>query len=75
MSDVTVTHADMRALDYCNRGARQWFARHGLDWATFISAGLPAAQLLATGDAMAQAVVDVARRRAARQEKPDGWQP
>ncbi|WP_235823536.1 hypothetical protein [Azohydromonas sediminis] len=68
MSDVIVTHADMRALEYCNRGARQWFARHGLDWAAFITAGLPAAQLLATGDAMAHAVVEVARRRAAMQE-------
>lgn len=74
MSDVTVTHADMRALEYCNRGARQWFARHGLDWAAFISAGLPAAQLLATGDAMAHAVVEVALRRAAMQEPQDGRQ-
>ncbi len=63
MTDLIVTHADMRALGYCNRGARQWFARHGLDWSRFIAEGLPAKDVLATGDAMAQAVVEAAQRR------------
>ena len=63
MTDLVVTHADMRALGYCNRGARAWFARHQLDWSQFIDRGLPAPLLLATGDALAQAVVAVARVR------------
>lgn len=63
MTDLIVTHADMRALDYCNRGAREWFARHGLDWSRFIAEGLPATDLLATGDHLAQAVVEVASQR------------
>jgi hypothetical protein len=60
---LIVIHADMRALGYCNRGARSWFARHQLDWADFIHQGIAAEQLLATGDAMAEAVVAVARNR------------
>lgn len=63
MTELIVTHADMRALDYCNRGAREWFARHGLDWSRFIIEGLPATDLLATGDHLAQAVVEVASQR------------
>lgn len=63
MTELIVTHADMRALDYCNRGAREWFARHRLDWSRFITEGLPATDLLATGDHLAQAVVEVASQR------------
>jgi hypothetical protein len=63
MSELIVTHADMRSLGYCNRGAREWFTRHGLDWSRFIDEGLPADVLLATGDSMAQDVVQVASRR------------
>jgi hypothetical protein len=63
MTDLVVIHADMRSLGYCNRGARAWFARHRLDWSQFINQGLPARVLLATGDALAEDVVAVARRR------------
>ncbi len=24
------------AAGFCARGARQWFARHGLDWSVFV---------------------------------------
>lgn len=60
---VVVIHADMRALGYCNRGARQWFARHRLDWSDFLNQGIAAEQLLATGDAMAEEVVAIAKQR------------
>jgi hypothetical protein len=63
MSGPIVTHADMRSLGYCNRGAREWFARQGLDWSCFIDEGLPAEVLLATGESMARDVVKVAYRR------------
>ena len=46
---------------YCGRGARAWFARHGLDWSAFVRCGLPASVLEATGDALALRVVDHAR--------------
>jgi len=63
MTDILVTHSDMRRLGYCNRGARDWFARHRLDWGQFIDHGLPAPLLLATGDSMAEDVVAAARER------------
>lgn len=71
MTQLHVTHADMRALGYCNRGAREWLARHRLDWSRFLAEGLPAAALLATGDSLAEAVVEVARRRIGAAD-PDG---
>ena len=60
---VVVIHADMRALGYCNRGARQWFARHQLNWSDFLNHGIGADRLLSTGDAMAEEVVAVAKQR------------
>lgn len=57
---VRVDHA--RGLGYCARGMRLFFATHGLDWDTFLQKGYPASTIEATGDAMAQAVADVARR-------------
>jgi len=65
MTDILVTHGDMRRLGYCNRGARAWFARHQLDWSQFIDQGLPAPLLLATGDSMAEDVVAAAQERIA----------
>ncbi|MCW0398778.1 hypothetical protein NB688_000592 [Xanthomonas sacchari] len=42
---------------YCSSGSRQWFAAHGLDWDQFRHNGIDAEVLLATGDALAVAVV------------------
>lgn len=60
--DVTVTIAHVRAAGLCVHGTRTWFARQGLDFRDFLARGLPAFVLLATGDAMAARVVEVARR-------------
>ena len=60
--DVIVTIDHVRAAGLCVHGARTWFARHGLDFRAFLANGLPASVLLATGDAMAARVVDVARQ-------------
>lgn len=61
-TDVLVTIAHVRAANLCVHGTRTWFARHGLDFRAFLARGLPASSLLATGDAMALRVVEVARR-------------
>lgn len=45
---------------FCRWGARQWFARYGLDWNAFRHAGIEADVLLATGDPMAAALVKAA---------------
>jgi len=52
----------MRELRYCNRGARGFFARHGLDWRAFLAGGIDADRLLATGDAMALKVIEHAKK-------------
>lgn len=59
---------DMHSIDFCNRGARLWFAQHGISWADFVRDGIDADVLLDTGDAMAADVVAAARRREARAE-------
>jgi len=61
--DDNVHMADIRAAKMCSRGARDFFRRHGLDWEAFLREGVPAEQLLATGDEMARQVVEVARGR------------
>ncbi len=61
---VLVRPAHMRAADlrYCSRGARDFAERNKLDWNTFVFHGIPDYILIATGDAMALAVVEEARR-------------
>ena len=60
--EVIVTIAHVRAAGLCVHGTRTWFARRGLDFRAFLAQGLPASLLLATGDAMAARVVEVARQ-------------
>ncbi|MEW6415790.1 MAG: hypothetical protein AB1482_11105 [Pseudomonadota bacterium] len=66
---VIVTVNDVRAAKLCTQGAREWFSRHGLDWAGFLAAGLPDAAILATGDAMAERAVIAAHIREAAHGK------
>jgi len=60
---TTVRHVHMRELGYCNRGARAFFARHGLSWADFLREGIDGDSLRATGDAMAARVVEHAQQQ------------
>lgn len=55
---MIITHAQMKAYGYCNRGARPFFERHGLDWADFVANGIDEDLLRATEDAMAIALVE-----------------
>lgn len=63
MSGAIVTLQHCRALGYCARGMRAFFAHHGLDWQTFRERGLPADLIEATGDAMAQRVAALSRQQ------------
>lgn len=63
-NDVIVTIDDVRAVGLCVNGSRAWFARQDLDFRAFLREGLDAQTLLATGDAMAQRVVEHAEARA-----------
>lgn len=55
-------HIRAPGIEYCSRGARKWFALHGLDWNRFVTQGIPEEELLATGDALAIAVVEEAKK-------------
>lgn len=57
-----VRHVHMRELGYCNRGGREFFARHGLSWGDFLAQGIEADKLRATGDAMAMRVIEHAEK-------------
>lgn len=62
---MLVKHEHMRGMQprYCNKGARKFCRRHGIDWTTFMTEGIPEDVLIATGDAMAIAVVEQARKQ------------
>lgn len=62
MIRVHVRHIKSGNLKYCHKGARFWFQFHNLDWIDFIKNGLPVETLEATGDAMALAAVEEARK-------------
>ena len=68
-TDVTVTIDDVRAVGLCVNGTRTWFARHDLDFRAFLRDGCDAETLLATGDAMAQRVVEHARNQSSQREQ------
>lgn len=61
--DPIVTMRHIRQANMCSGGPRKFFAKHGLDWSDFLTNGIPASKLLATGDAMAEIVVEIARGR------------
>ena len=63
---ITIDH--VRAVGLCVNGTRVWFARHDLDFRAFLRDGCDAETLLATGDAMAQRVVEHARQNPNQQE-------
>ena len=58
---------DMRALNYCARGSRTFAQLHGLDWARFVSEGLPADELARLNDMQANAAIEKAKEREARE--------
>ncbi len=55
-----VLHRHCREIGYCNRGLRDWFAREGLDWASFVKSGIDAEVLRATQNAMAERAIAAA---------------
>lgn len=61
--EIIVTTRHVRAAEMCLiPGARNFFARHNLDFRAFVKEGIDAQLLAATGDAMALAVVAIATK-------------
>lgn len=74
---MKITIQDIRDAGYCASGARRWFAAYQFDFRDFMANGITEDAFLATGDAMAQRVVEVKRlaaeaevARLAAQEAP-----
>jgi hypothetical protein len=54
---LIITMDDCRKAGHCASGVRRWFTDQQIDFREFMRAGIPAATLLATGDALGQQVV------------------
>jgi hypothetical protein len=61
-----VTLQDVRTARYCLAGVRRWFRRHGFSWSEFLTHGIEAERLRATGDALIAPVLRAAEDREAR---------
>ncbi|ECG5643242.1 hypothetical protein E1K64_15980 [Salmonella enterica subsp. enterica serovar Poona] len=60
---LRVTLAHVRQAGYCPQGSRQFARRYGLDFRRFVREGYIEAEiLLATGDALAVRLVELARQ-------------
>lgn len=62
-SELVVTMRDVRAAGLCCSGARNFLGQHNIDLSDFLHGRVTADRLLATGDALAAQVVEVARGR------------
>ena len=67
MKQLIVRHQHIYATringrQLCRRGAMVWFDQHELNWSDFVFNGITADKLLATGDALAFAVVATAQK-------------
>ena len=57
LDDLIVTINDVRSAGHCAQGARAWFVGHGLDFRAFLRDGIPARQVAAMGDGLADQVI------------------
>jgi hypothetical protein len=63
-SELRVTMRHVRAAKLCSRGARAWFKHYELDYNDFLTNGILAAKLEATGDPLALRAVAAAKEEA-----------
>lgn len=62
-ADLIITIDDVRKAGFCaGIKTKRWFIDHGFDFQTFIRCGVPAAEFLEKGDALAERVVEVKLR-------------
>ena len=58
-----IIHQDLSTLNYCNRGSRQFFERHGISWSDFLREGVDIELIAQIDDEMARKVVTQAKNR------------
>ena len=51
LDGVTIVMNDVRLAGYCGPGLSTWLPAHGFDLRDFVRNGLPARDMIATGDA------------------------
>lgn len=51
---------DVRSLNWCRKGAKDFCDRHGIDWDTFRTTGVDQSEFEKTGDSMALQLVEKA---------------
>lgn len=64
MARMYIRH--IRASGFCARGARDWAARHNIDYNDFLKNGIDCDMLEATGDHFAITVCKLAREEEAK---------
>ncbi|QPZ53304.1 putative tail assembly protein [Achromobacter phage vB_AchrS_AchV4] len=57
VEDLVIRVQDITATGHCVRGTKRWFEHYGFDFRRVLEHGIPAKDLLVTGDAQAIAVV------------------
>lgn len=60
---MIVKHCDLASLRFCNRGARQFCERNGIDWSEFMTNGIDSSKLEHIDDEMVKKVIERAKRR------------
>lgn len=65
---MLITITDIREAGHCVAGARTWFKAYDLDFREFLKNGLDSEVLLATGDGLAEQVI----QRKIERETADG---
>lgn len=63
MTENRIVHSDLASLGYCNRGSREFFNRHGLNWSLFLKEGVEFSEVERIDDEMVRAVIRQAKRR------------
>jgi len=69
VKDLIITTEHLRVIEgYCVAGAKDFAKLHHLDFKRFIQEGIPATDLLNTGDALAIRIVELAQQYETQKE-------
>jgi len=75
MTDLVITTEHLRNIDgFCVAGAKTFGELYGMDFKRFVREGIPAAELIKTGDALALKMVELAALYEAQKEAGDNGQ-
>lgn len=67
MTIITTRHT--RALQYCNKGVREFCQKHSIDYQLFIKNGIKEEDLIKTNDVMAKKLIEYAKNEINHEQK------